>query len=760
MHSSNESSRLLGTPPPSLGPAVVVNNPVTTRRARPPLLSVPSSQSVRSARSAKSVEPMIAHYRLCDVDLLNLEAIAESHSKNFNRWAYVSYYLPVLRWLPQYNVRNSLLGDVLAGSTMASFQMPLVMSLATSLAKLPPLVGLYSVVGAALAYAVFGGVPVLVVGPLPSTAVLYGQVIEDIMHLAKEMELTNLEVSATISVGTSAILLACGLLKGGFLDNIFLRALLKGFIGAMGVVMIINQFDIQLGLQDIAKEQPHHTIVEKIVFAFSNIHQAHRLTVCITAATLFIVLLVTKFKNTLVNKYGVKLAVYIPELLGMVVVATILSYTFDWESKGVAIVGDLTKAKAPKAALASESIIINPFKISRFPLFKKVFQTSFLCLILGFFDSTTATKALGARYNYNVSSNRELVALGMCNFAITMFGGLPSFGALGRSKVNILAGALTPMAIVVMAIVVIFAIRYLLPSLYYLPECVLALSTTIIGLVVLAELPHDISFFWSIDGYEEIASLMIVFATTIFWNVESGVILAIVIAVIRIIKAGTQSRIHVLGRVPNTSVFRNADELIEESFSTYTDAEHEENSESNSADNLAELVAEIQQIEGVLIIKIPEPLNFANLGALRGRLSRMEKFGTLLVHPSQPSMRGFEDGAIKFVIFDCKGMTSIDASATQTLFEIVQRYSEVNNICVSFARVPTKSQVRNRFIKLGLTAIVNSNYKRFVKGRSTLALNSGGSNNSLRNYSVATRLGDGFFLSIDEALKAFEIEGV
>lgn len=744
----SESSRLLSTPPPSLGP----NS--STRRARPPLLSVPSSQSVRSVRSARSMDSVIADYRLCDVDLLNLESL-EAH-KSFNRWAYVSYYLPILRWLPNYSAKQSLLGDTLAGATMASFQMPLVMSLATSLAKLPPLVGLYSVVGAAAAYAVFGGVPVLVVGPLPSTAVLYGQVIQDILHSHKEMELTNLEVSATISVGTSAILLACGLLKWGFLDNIFLRALLKGFIGAMGVVMIINQFDIQMGLQHLAAKQPPQSIVDKVVFAVVNALEAHRLTVAITVTTLIIVLLVRKLKNVLVGRYGFKLAVYIPELLAMVVVATILSYTLDWESKGVEIVGDLTKTKTSEVSTAS--LIVNPFKLSRFPLFKRVFQTSFLCSILGFFDSTTATKALGARYNYNVSSNRELVALGMANFAITMFGGLPSFGALGRSKVNILAGALTPMATLIMAVIVVIAIRYLLPLLYFLPECVLALSTTIIGLTVLEEIPHDVTFYWGISGYDEIVSLLLVFATTIFWNVESGVILAIVIAVVRIIKAGTQSRIHILGRVPNTTVFRNADELIEESFSTYTEAEHQEG--NGETDNLAELVAEIQQIEGVLIIKIPEPLNFANLGALRGRLSRIEKFGTLLVHPSQPSVRGFEKGAIKFVIFDCKGMTCINASATQTLCEIVRRYSEVDNICVSFARVPTNSQVRNRFRQLGIVGIVNYNYERFVKGRSTPRLSGGSSSTSLRTYTVAKRLGNGFFLSIDEALKALDIESV
>lgn len=735
---SSETSRLMAaqSPPPSI------------RRGRPPLFSVPSSRSVRSI---KSMEPVMDSYRACDVESINFDLI--NSLKDFDWFAYVSYYLPILRWLPQYN-RRSFLGDFVAGVSLASFQIPLVMSIATSLAKLPPLVGLYSVVAAALVYSVLGGVPVLVVGPLPGTAVLYGQVVETFLHSpSKELSsLSPLEVSATLSVGMSGVLLVAGLLRWGFLDNVLSRALLKGYIGAMGVIMICNQLDIQMGLQELAQKYPHSTVLEKLTFAFGHWKAAHWSTALVSAVTLVVVLAIRKLKGTMVSLYKIKSAALLPELLGMVVVATLLSYYFDWEGRGIAIVGDLTQSTSVKKPTG---LLVNPFHLSRIPLFKKVFSTSFLCSILGFFDSTTATKALGAKYNYNVSSNRELVALGFCNLAITLFGGMPSFGALGRSKVNIIAGALTPMATVVMAFTVLVAIRYFLPFLYYLPECVLALSTTIIGITVLEEVPHDLAFFWSIDGYDEILTLGIVFCTTIFWSVEAGVVLGIVVAVIRVVKHGTRSRIQIMGRVPNTSVFRNADELIEESFSTFVDgSEHG----TGSTDNFAELVAEIQQIEGVLIIKIPEPMNFANLGDLRSKLSRMERFGTLLMHPSQPAASGFDKGAIKFVVFDCKGMASIDSAATQAFFEIILRYSDAG-ICMCFSRVPMDNGVRERFRKLGIADIVNRSYGRFHKNRSSLYLDRD-SSALVRSFNVAAKLGEGFFLSIDEALKAFDIDDV
>lgn len=710
---------------------------------RPPLLSLPLAQSLHSQRSA---------------DVMRKHAGLGRQGPRFDWFAYVAYYLPLLRWVLQYRHAH-VAGDVLAGVSLASFQIPLVMSLATSLGKLPPLVGLYSAAGAALTYAVFGSVPTLVVGPLPSSAVLYGHIIERLAHDAARPPLSPVQISAALSAAMSALLLAAGLLRCGFMDNVLSRSLLKGFVGAMGVVMISNQLAIQMGLQTEAAAAPHASIVDKWRFAVTHAHAAHRPTVIISAATLVVVLAVGQAKRRAVGR-GVRAAIYVPELLAMVVGATFLSYHYNWQAAGVAIVGDLT---ATLLRALPSSVFVSPFLWPQLALAKDAFSTAFLCSVLGFFDSATATKALGAKYNYSVSSNRELVALGMCNAAISLVGGLPSFGALGRSKVNILAGAHSPLAAVVMGASLLAAARYFLPYLYYLPECVLSLSTTIIGITVLEEVPPEVSFFWSIHGYDEVAILFLVFGATIFWSVEAGVVLGVVIAVVRLIKHGTRSRIHILGRVPHTSVFRNADELIEESFAHLA---------PQSGPAALPPVAGTQQIDGVLVIKIPEPLNFANLGDLRNRLSRIERFGTLSVHPSQPLGPGFDYGDIKLIVFDCKGMSAIDALSTQTLYEIVKRYSEVDKIHVAFARVAMDSLVRDRLVKLGIATMINAGFAGFARGGSANGHPSaGGLPNGVddqasgRAYGlldssmkVPAHLGEGFFLSIEEALRAFRID--
>lgn len=74
----------------------------------------------------------------------------------------------------------------------------------------------------------------------------------------------------------------------------------------------------------------------------------------------------------------------------------------------------------------------NPLTHSRRKLMPDLFSASLIVAMLGFFESTTASKSLGTTYNLTVSSNRELVALGCINMFISLFGALPSFGGYGR----------------------------------------------------------------------------------------------------------------------------------------------------------------------------------------------------------------------------------------------------------------------------------------------------------------------------------------
>lgn len=180
---------------------------------------------------------------------------------------------------------------------------------------------------------------------------------------------------------------------------------------------------------------------------------------------------------------------------------------------------------------------------------------------------------------------------------------------------------------------------------------------SVVAYSLVEECPHDLMFFLRLRSWTELTLMLLIFMATIFYSLELGMALGIGLSVIILIRHATQPRIQILGKVAGTSTrFENA-ELQPEN---------------------------VELVEGALIVKIPEPLTFANTGDLKNRLRRLELYGTNRAHPSMPRMRPPEHN--KNIIFDVHGVTSIDGSGTQVLWEIVSAYRE-NDVRVFFCRL-------------------------------------------------------------------------
>ena len=182
---------------------------------------------------------------------------------------------------------------------------------------------------------------------------------------------------------------------------------------------------------------------------------------------------------------------------------------------------------------------------------------------------------------------------------------------------------------------------------------------SVVAYSLIEECPHDIKFFIKIRGLSELTLMFLIFGATIFYSLPVGVALGMGLSILLLIRHATKPRIQILGKVPGTSVFENAE------------------------DNPRNL----EFIEGCLIVKIPEPLTFANTGDLKNRLSRLEATGCTNAHPALPRIRPVEHN--KNIIFDVHGVTALDGSGTQVLTEIVEGYID-RGVRVFFCRVPAK----------------------------------------------------------------------
>lgn len=196
---------------------------------------------------------------------------------------------------------------------------------------------------------------------------------------------------------------------------------------------------------------------------------------------------------------------------------------------------------------------------------------------------------------------------------------------------------------------------------------------SVVAYSLIEECPHDIKFFVHIRGWSELIMMFIIFAATVFYSLSLGIAMGIGLSLLSVIRHATKPRIQILGRVPGS------------------DGQFE-----NAEDNPQAL----EFIEGCLIVKIPEPLTFANTGELKNRLRRLELYGTTAAHPALPRVRSAEHN--QNIIFDVHGVTGLDGSGTQVLAEIVDGYVR-KGTRVFFCRVPKEnSPVFEMFERSGI----------------------------------------------------------
>lgn len=601
---------------------------------------------------------------------------------------------------------------------MASFYIPMSLSYASNLAHIPPINGLYAFVFNPLIYALLGTCPQMVVGPEAAGSLLTGQVVREAInsgHHPDKAGRKNAQVAGMVTGLAGAIILAAGLCRLGFLDSVLSRPFLRGFISAIGVVIFVDQLIPEMGLDTAAAHSAsgaHGSSLDKIMFLFRHASEANKITCAVAFGAFAIVMVLREIKKRLQPR--TPWVAYIPDRFIVVVLSAVFTWNFDWHKQGLDILGNIKAKGAPFQAHF-------PFDSENFHHVNDAFSTSFLIALLGFFESSVAAKSLGTSTgktkkvvkadgrveeepegitNVTVSANRELVALGVANMLGGLFMSIPAFGGYGRSKVNASTGGKTPMSSVFLSLITVFCVLFLLPYFYYIPvsrtplhtidhllkifaltpppsqKAVLSAMISVVAYSLIEEAPHDIHFFWTISGYSELLLMTLIFLTTFFWNLRIGIAVGIGLSLLRLLRHSTRPRIQILGRVPGTQDFENAE--------SDPDA--------------------LEFASHCLIVKIPEPLTFANTGSLKDRLRRLEDHNSTAAHPAQPKKRKPEQYN-RHLIFDIHGVTALDPAACQVLLEIVESYIE-RGTRVYFSRIPSRrSEVWRLMVVSGIVEV-------------------------------------------------------
>ena len=238
-----------------------------------------------------------------------MQGVEASEAAEWLLHRYLTYYFPFLQWISQYKW-SYLQGDLIAALTMASFYIPMSLSYASNLGHIPPINGLYSFVFNPIIYALLGTCPQMVVGPEAAGSLLVGTVVRgsvDSGHSRDEDDARHAIIAGVVTGMAGAIIFIAGLTRLGFLDSVLSRPFLRGFISAIGFVILVDQLIPEMGLNRRAKNDPggvsHGSSAAKIVFLVMNVKNGHGLT-CGVAFGSFAIIMVCRYVVSFVKGLG------------------------------------------------------------------------------------------------------------------------------------------------------------------------------------------------------------------------------------------------------------------------------------------------------------------------------------------------------------------------------------------------------------------------------------------------------------------------
>jgi len=405
--------------------------------------------------------------------------------------------------------------DVLAGLSLASMSIPQVLGY-TRIAGMPLVTGLYTALLPVLAFALFGASRQMVVAADSATAAIFAGALRS---MAEPMSAHYVQLAGMVALLSAAMLLLARLFQLGFLADFLSRTVLVGFLGGVGLQVAIAMCGDMLGLAT-ASHAPLQQLLE-LARQLAHVNAAE--------AALSLAVLLCMWGGT---RFAPKLPVGLALVLG----AIAASAAFGFEQHGVAVVGALPGGLPPLGWPSldwREVLALLPVAAS--------------CVVMIIAQSAATSRSFALRHGETVDANRDLLGLSAANAAAACSGAFVVNGSPTQTAIADQAGARSQLAQVVFAVVSFSVLLWLTGALQYLPRCVLAALVFTIALRMI-----DLQGLRNIRGESrgEYRLALLTAATVVGVGVETGILLAIVLSLLRHVQHSYRPHTGVLQRGP------------------------------------------------------------------------------------------------------------------------------------------------------------------------------------------------------------------
>ncbi len=504
-----------------------------------------------------------------------------------------------------------LVRDAMAGLTACAVALPLALAFGVS-SGATAAAGLVTAIIAGVVIAALGGASYQISGPTGAmSAVLIGIV-----------GTCGLQGVFLASFAAGALLLIAGILRLGRLIGFIPMPVVMGFTSGIAVIIAMGQIDHFFGTVSEGGSN-----LEKLVsYGRLGFHPDWR-TVAIGTLVAAVMLAWPK-------RWGAK----VPGSLAGIILAAAASAVFDMD--GLAVVGDI-----PRTLLLTDRLLLTGDSLATL---KTLLSPIVTIAALGMIESLLCGASAARMKNETFNADQELIAQGVGNMLLPLFGGVPATAAIARTSVAVKSGQQTRLTSV-------FHSVFLLASMFLLGGVMAKLPLAALAgvLMVTAWRMNDwagIRYIFSRRFKSGISQFLLTMLSTVVFDLTVAILLGVLYSAI--LYMAHSSRIAV-------------------SFSAI------------DADRLrfADGRAPVLKTSGVAYVT--GSLFFGAVDEFNRRMSEMP--------------------AYDHVILSLRGMPSVDVSGVQTMLELCQGLKEAGRT-VAFCGM-TES-VRTYFDRAGITALV------------------------------------------------------
>ena len=309
--------------------------------------------------------------------------------------------------------------DALAGVTVAAVALPLALAFGVS-SGATAAAGLVTAIISGIIIGGLSGASYQISGPTGAMSAI-------LISLVAQYGMQGMFIASFIA---GVLLLICGIFKLGGLVSYLPSPVITGFTSGIAVIIALGQVDNLTGFHSSGLNN-----LEKIASYFTT-PQSLDLTAFAIGAAVIVFMLV----------YPKKIGQYFPGSLAAIIIATAVKMIAGLD---VPSVGEI-----PRTLFLSERLDFASLNIGDVP---GLIVPAISIAALGLIESLLCGASAGRMKNERLDADVELMAQGVGNMLLPLFGGVPSTAAIARTSVAIKSGGVTRLTSVFHALVLLLS---------------------------------------------------------------------------------------------------------------------------------------------------------------------------------------------------------------------------------------------------------------------------------------------------------------